>query len=61
MPLAVDNLTTESTTQAIRDAISASISQCMKEGGREQKQCAAIAYSIAREKTGQSLGEGRQQ
>lgn len=61
MPLPVDNLTEESGMQTIRDAISESIHLCMKEGGRDQKQCAAIAYSIAREKTGQSLGEGKQQ
>lgn len=58
MPLQVESLTAESTTQAIRDAISASIEQCMREGGRTQEQCAAIAYSYARDKTGQSLGEG---
>lgn len=60
MPLPVEGLTPDSSTQAIRDAIGASIAQCMKEGGREQKQCAAIAYSIARDKTKKSLGEGTQ-
>jgi len=58
MPLPVDNLTPDSGLGAIREAISQSIAQCMREGGREQKQCAAMAYSIAREKTGKSLGEG---
>ena len=60
MPLPVDNLTKESSTVSIRDAIGESIAQCLREGGREQKQCAAIAYDIAREKTGKSLGEGTQ-
>ena len=59
MPLPVDNLDKDSSLQAIRSAISASIRACMKEGGKEQKQCAAIAYSIAREKTGKSLQEGK--
>jgi len=40
---------------AIRQAISDSIAQCIREG-KDQKQCAAIAYDIARDKTGKSLG-----
>jgi hypothetical protein len=50
-PLPVDNLTPDSSPQAVKDAISASIAQCIKEG-KDQKQCAGIAYSIAREKSG---------
>lgn len=57
MPLSVENLTPDSPITSIREAISKSIEQCMGEG-KEQKQCAAIAYSVAREKTGKSLGEG---
>ena len=60
MPMPVDNLTPESNDKAIQDAISASIEQCMREGGRSQEQCAAIAYSTARERTGKSLGYGGQ-
>jgi len=60
MPLQVENLTPDSSIVSIREAIGESIAQCMREGGREQKQCADIAYSIAREKTGKSLGEGTQ-
>lgn len=60
MPLPVDNLTMESSLQATREAISASIKQCMDEGGRSQEQCAAMSYDIARDKTGHELGEGRQ-
>ena len=56
MPLSVENLNEESGMDAIRQAISDSIAACMKEGGRDQKQCAAIAYSIARDKTGKKLG-----
>ena len=61
MPLPVENLTPESSIVVIRDAISASIKQCMEEGGKTQKECAGMAYGIAREKTGKELGEGRQQ
>jgi len=62
MPLPVDNLTPQSSVVAIREAISQSIEACMKEpNDTSQEQCAAIAYSIAREKTGKELGEGRQQ
>ena len=60
MPLPVDNLTEDSGTGVIREAIGLSIAHCLKEGGKDQKQCAAIAYSTAREKTGKSLGEGTQ-
>lgn len=56
MPLPVDSLTKDSPTTSIREAISKSIEQCIKEG-KDQKQCAAIAYSIARDKTGKRLGK----
>lgn len=59
MPLPVDNLTPASGAQAVREAISKSIEQCVKEG-KSQKECAAMAYSIAREKSGKSLSEGKQ-
>lgn len=56
MPLPVENLTPESSAEAINQAISDSIAQCMKEGGRDQAQCAAMAYDMARKATGKSLG-----
>lgn len=59
-PLAVDNLTPDSPLTSVREAISKSIEQCMNEG-KDQKQCAAMSYDIAREKTGKELNEGRQQ
>ena len=59
MPLPADNLTPESSDLQIQEAISQSIEACMREGGRDQKQCAAIAYGIAREKTGKGLNYGR--
>jgi len=60
MPLPAENLTPDSSVEAIRDAISKSIEQCINEGG-EQKQCAAMSYDMARKATGKALGEGRQQ
>jgi len=54
----VDSLTPDSPTQAVREAISKSIQQCIREG-KDQKQCAAMSYQIARDKTGQPLNEGR--
>ena len=59
MPLPVQSLTPESGSRDIREAISQSIKMCMDEGGKTQEQCAAIAYSYAREKTGRQLMEGR--
>lgn len=60
MPLSVERLTPESTQPAIQDAISESMSQCMKEAdGRTQKECAGMIYGIARDKTGKPLDMGR--
>ena len=60
MPLAVENLTPESTHQAIQDAISESMSTCMKEAdGRTQKECAGMIYDLARTKTGKPLDRGK--
>lgn len=58
MPLPVESLNKDSGIDQVRKAISASIAQCVKEG-KDQKQCAAIAYEMARKQTGKSLGEGR--
>jgi hypothetical protein len=55
MPLSVEQLTSDSTDAEVQSRISESISQCMEEGGTEQKQCAAIAYDIARRQTGKEL------
>lgn len=58
MPLPAESLTAESTDAEVQDRISASIKMCMEEGGRDQKQCAAIAYDIARKQTGKGLDYG---
>jgi hypothetical protein len=57
MPLPAESLTPESDPQTIRDAISQSIAKCIEEGQGDQKQCAAIAYEMARKSTGQELGK----
>lgn len=58
-PMPVESLTPDSHTEQIRDAIAASMEQCMKEGGRDQKQCAGMIYSMARKATGKELDYGR--
>ena len=62
MPLAVESLTPDSSDEAIRAAISASIETCMKEGTRKPEQCKAIAYAMARKQTRTGSGglAGRQ-
>ena len=55
MPLAVDKLTKDSSADAIRAAISATIKKLMGEG-KSQKDAAGQAYGMARDKTGKSLG-----
>ena len=59
MPLPAESLTPDSHNEMIREMISKSIEQCMKEGGREMKQCAAMAYSMARKATGKELNMGK--
>lgn len=58
MPLAVESLTENSNIEEIREAISQSIEKCVNEG-TDQKQCAAMSYDIAREKTGKELNFGK--
>ena len=55
MPLSVESLTPDSTDAEVQTKISESIRQCMEEGGREQKECAAMAYDMARRHTGKEL------
>ena len=57
MPLSVDNLTSDSTTEQIRQAISDTIQKLMQEG-KSQKDAAGQAYATAREKTGKELNFG---
>jgi len=59
MPLAVENLTKDSSIEQIRAAISATIKKLMEEEGKTQKEAAGQAYSMAREATGKSLDYGR--
>ncbi len=55
----MEALTKDSSEQQVRDAISSEIEHCMGKPGADQKQCAAIAYSMARESTGKALDYGR--
>ena len=55
MPMPAESLTSKSSDQEIKDAISSTIEICMNEGGREQKQCIAMAYSMARAHTGNKM------
>ena len=58
MPLPVDNLNENSNTEQIREAISKTIQQLIREG-KTQKEAAGQAYGMAREKTGKALDYGR--
>ena len=55
----MEALTKDSSDAQIQEAISEEIRLCMGKPGAEQKQCAAIAYSMARESTGKALDYGR--
>ena len=57
MPLAVDSLTPDSGLPEVRQAISESVAQCIKEGGN-QKECAGRAIGTARDKTGKDIPHG---
>ena len=56
MPLEVDSLTKESSRVTVRNAIAASIKKQINEG-KDTKQAAAIAYDIARKRTGKQIGK----
>lgn len=56
MPLSVESLTPASSTQEIREAISESVEQCVKEGTKDQKECAGMVYGMARNATGKEIG-----
>lgn len=57
MPLPAESLTPDSDDAAVKAAISASIAQCVREGGK-QDQCVAMAYSMVAKSTGRSAGGG---
>lgn len=54
MPLPVERLTSASSDEAVKQAISDSISQCVREG-KEQKVCVAMVHTMARGATGKGL------
>lgn len=58
MPLAVDALNENSTTDQIRQAISKTIETLMNEG-KTQEEAAGQAYGQARQNTGKELDFGR--
>ena len=59
MPLAVDNLSSSSTTEQVRTAISATIKYLMENEGKSQKDAAGQAYGMARQATGKELNFGK--
>ena len=59
-PMPAEGLTPDSNDRDIQLAISDTIKACMKEGGKDQKQCAVMAYGMARQATGKDLNYGKQ-
>ncbi len=58
MPLAVEALNDNSTTEQIREAISKTIEKLMTEG-KTQEDAAGQAFGMARDRTGKALDFGR--
>jgi len=56
MPFHVEGLDPTSSSDAVKRAISESISQCMQEGGRSQEECVAMVHSMARKAQGGGSG-----
>jgi len=56
VPLHVESLKPTSGKDEVSKAISESISQCMKEGGRSQEQCVAMVHAMARKAQGGGSG-----
>jgi len=59
MPLAVENLTKESSMTAVRTAINQTIKYLVKNEKKTPEQAAGEAYGIARKQTGRSLKASR--
>lgn len=57
MPLPVESLTAQSSAEEVRRAISESIAQCIREGGK-QDQCTAMAFAMARKQTSGNIRRG---
>jgi len=55
----MEALNSNSTEPQVQEAISAEIEHCMSKPGADQKQCAALAHSMARERTGKELNYGQ--
>lgn len=55
----MEALNKNSSDSQVQEAVSSEIEHCMGKPGADQKQCAAIAYSMARESTGKALDYGR--
>jgi len=62
MPLHVENLRPDSSDDAVKSAVSESISECVREGKKSHKECVAMVTSMARKATGDGAGSlgGRQ-
>jgi|TARA_R100000306_G_C4304898_1_gene107098 hypothetical protein len=58
MPLPVDNLTKQSSAEEVREAITASVQQCMQEDGKEQQECVAMSIGIARRNVSDDIRRG---
>ena len=56
---AMERLTAESSNDQVQAAIGQEIEVCMNTPGADQKQCAAMAHSMAKEKTGKALDFGK--
>ncbi len=54
MPLPIESATSQTPLNEVRTLIGKSIEQCIKEG-KDQKQCAAIAYELAKKATGKEV------
>ncbi|KKM86966.1 hypothetical protein LCGC14_1273700 [marine sediment metagenome] len=61
MALPVESLSQRSTPEQAQQAISASIQQCMQEGGKEQAECQAMVLEIARRQMGSKIRRGLEQ
>ena len=57
MPLTIEALTKDSSMEQIRQAISDTIAQLVREG-KTQKEAAGQAYGMARQATGKELNFG---
>ena len=58
MPLPVEGLSQQSSPDQVKEAVSASMQQCMAEGGKSEEQCQGEILALVKRKMGSTIRRG---